>query len=309
MRFRNIIFLTPALLCLCAWGHWGPRVKVGLSLDRSQGRETLLHQFREEMDENKADLVLKDANGDAARQDSQVQEMIKEGVQALVVLPCDPHKAKSLVLSAHQAGIKVVSLESLIPDCDLDYFVGFDPVKAGELQAQAMLHRVPNGRFLLLAEASPNPFSKGLREGQLGVLQPLIDKGDIKIITSKEALKADAVLASDNEAVGSLSRKGLPDKVPTAGQGDDQVSCGRILTGTQTLTIYHPPKKLAEEAVYLAAKLARKAHEFDCQFVEMENGKAKTQAVLLTPLVVDAKNLEATILHDKGWKKEDLLKK
>src|SRR5581483_757802 len=145
-------------------------------------------------------------------------------------------------------------LESLIPDCDLDYFVGFDPVKAGELQAQAMLHRVPNGRFLLLAEASPNPFSKGLREGQLGVLQPLIDKGDIKIITSKEALKADAVLASDNEAVGSLSRKGLPDKVPTAGQGDDQVSCGRILTGTQTLTIYHPPKKLAEEAVYLAAK-------------------------------------------------------
>jgi D-xylose transport system substrate-binding protein len=75
------------------------------------------------------------------------------------------------------------------------------------------------------------------------------------------------------------------------------------------MTVYHPPKKLAEETAYLAAKLARKATQFDCQFVEVDNGTAKVRAVLLTPIAVDAKNLDSTIISDGVQKREKVYEK
>jgi D-xylose transport system substrate-binding protein len=72
------------------------------------------------------------------------------------------------------------------------------------------------------------------------------------------------------------------------------------------MTVYEPPKKLAEETAYLAAKLARKATEFDCEFVDVPNGGKTVKAVLLTPIAVDAKNLDSTIIADQVQKKEDV---
>jgi D-xylose transport system substrate-binding protein len=40
--------------------------------------------------------------------------------------------------------------------------------------------------------------------------------------------------------------------------------------------------------------------------VEIPNGKKNVKAVLLTPLAVDAKNLDSTIIADQVQKKEDV---
>jgi D-xylose transport system substrate-binding protein len=326
MRLMNFMFLCFAFLFLTGWGHWGPDVKIGLALDNAQVREPLVRKLKDAMEDNRAELLVEDAKGDPAVQQNEVQELIQRGIQALVVIPCNISKASALVNAAHQAGIKVISLESLIPDSGLDYLIAFDNEKAGELQARALVKKVPQGRYVLLGGDRLD--GADLRKGQIKALQPFIDRGDIQIAASQWdaerktpssdglnailANKVDAVLASDDEKAGrairTLEKMNLS-QVAVAGLGEDLATCQRIASGAQWMTIYHPPQKLAEETAYLAAKLARKATEFDCQFVEVDNGSQKLKAVLLTPLVVDAQNLKPTVIDDQVQKEEDVFKK
>ncbi len=330
MRLRIVTIGCLAILFLTGWGHWGPKVKIGLSLNHAQGHEVLVQKMREAMGDNRAELLVKDAKDDPAAQEAQVRELIQQGIQALVALPCDPLKAAPLVRAAHQAGIKVISVEKPIPGSDLDYLIGFNNVKAGELQAKALVRKVPKGRYVLLGGGPADAGFLDFRTGWMKVLQPLIDRGDIQIsashrvtahetsagstemeiILSRQNGRVDAVLASDNEtaegAIQALKKENLSEKVPVSGIGEDLSTCKRIASGTQTVTIYHPPQKLAEEAAYLAAKLARKATEFDCQFVEVDNGQGKVRAVLLTPEAVDAKNLDSTVISDKMQTKAEV---
>ena len=325
MPSRICVFLFLVFPLLAGWGHTGPKVKVGLSIDHAGGREPLMRGLRQELEESNAEFLYKDAKDDPASQQSQVEDLIRQGIQALVVLPCDPSKAAPLVDAAHQAGIKVISLELPIPDSDLDYLIAFNNIKAGELQAQALVRLVPKGRYVLLGDDPTDPVAKDLRVGQMKVLQPLIDRGDIRIaasqwappsgikgkmeaILAREGNRVDAVLASDNESAGgairALEEAKLSGKVPVTGQGEDLSACRRVLSGSQAMMVYHPPQKLAEETAYLAAKLARKATEFDCQFVDVDNGQKKVRAVLLTPVVVDAKNLDSTVIRDQVQTRE-----
>jgi len=330
MRLMNSLFLCFAFLFLTGWGHWGPPVKIGLALDSAKAHEPLVQKLKEAAEDNRAELLVKDAQGDPAAQSSEVHDLIQQGIQVLVVIPCDALKASTLVSEAHKAGIKVISLKGLIPHSDLDYLVAFDNEKAGELQARAMVKKVPRGRYVLLGGEEAEEASQNFRKGQMKALQPLIDRGDIQIAASKwdaarksaepdelgvilarEGNRVDAVLTSDDEkagrAVRTLEKMNL--KAMVGGVGNDLATCQRIASGTQWMTITHPPQKLAEETAYLAAKLARKATEFDCQFVEVDNGPQKVQAILLTPLAVDAGNLKSTVIADGVQKEEDVFKK
>jgi len=307
----------------------GPKVKIGFSIDHTKGREPFLAKLREATEDSHALLILKDAQDDPETQGLQANELIKEGIEVLVVIPCDPAKAGPMVAAAHIGGIKVISLQRLIPDTDLDYFIDFNKEKAGELQAQAMAEKVSKGRYVFFEQEKGDPAcSANIQKGRLKALQSFISRGDILIsdskffdptagtessmenILSKDSNKVDAVLTSDPslaEGAGeALEKAKLSPKISLAGMGDDLPTCRRIASGTQALTIYEPPHKLAEETAYLAAKLARKATEFDCQFVEIPNGHRLVHAVLLTPMVVNSGNLDSTIIQDKVQKKEDV---
>ncbi len=326
MRLKPFLFFL-AVPFLLGWGHWGPKVKIGLSLDHT--RAPFFQKLKDAVEDNRADLLVMDANDDPMAQEAQVKTLVQQGIQVLVLFPCDPLKAAPLVATAHQAGIQVISLERLIPGSDLDYLITFNQEKAGELQAKALVKKAPQGHYVLLGGDHENSDSKKIQDGQMKVLLPVINQGDIKLVASRqgstskaskelesilnhEGNKVDAVLASDSEitegAILALEKAKLSGKVLVAGTGDDVLTCRRILLGTQTMTVYHPPQKLAEETAYLAAKLARKATEFDCQFVEVTNGAKTVKAVLLTPIAVDAINLDSTIIKDKVQKAEEIYK-
>ncbi len=323
MRLRIPLLLCLTFPFLTGWGHWGPQVKVGVALDEVQGREVLVNSLKDELEDNRADLLLKDAKGDPAAQEQQVKDLITQGIQALILLPVDPQKAASLVEAAHKAGIKVIALDRMVPGGGLDYLVAFDDEKAGELQAKAMAKRMARGKYVLLG-----PNGK-FRDGEMKALQPFIGKGEIQIGAKPMTLKGSYkdmesfrdelgtpvdVFLTDNSGTAerasrALGTVGLTDKVPVAGVGEDLLTCRRIASGTQVLTVYQPPKKLAAEAAYLTAKVARKATAFDCQFTDLDNGGGTTKAVLLTPVVVDAKNLDSTIIQDGVQKKEEVYAK
>lgn len=304
MRSKALMFLALAFPLLCGWGHWGPKVKIGLSLDRAQGR--LVQQFQETVDDNRAELVAKVAEGDPKLQATQVKELIAQGIEVLVLRPCDPAKSSSLIEAAHRANLQVLLWGDPVPGAD--YLVSFDDAKAGELQAKAMLKLVPRGNYLL--------WGKTLREGQMKALKGTIENGDIHVSFESAGSKDKnlaAILTDGNgrtdQALGAVKKNGRKGQVLVAGATEDLTNCQSLQKGDLALTLYHSPKKLAVETAYLAAKLARKATQFDCQFVDIGEGEKKTRAVYLTPKVIEAKDLESTVIADGVWTKEEIFGK
>jgi D-xylose transport system substrate-binding protein len=64
----------------------------------------------------------------------------------------------------------------------VDLYIGFDLYSVGVLQAQTLTEHAPKGNYILLGGSRLDPNSKVVRAGQVKVLPPLIDRGDIKVL-------------------------------------------------------------------------------------------------------------------------------
>ena len=70
--------------------------------------------------------------------------------------------------------------------------------KVGELQATEILKKVKNGNFAYIGGAEVDNNAHLLRQGTMKVLQPLIDKGDIKIVYDQYTDQWDGAIAEQN---------------------------------------------------------------------------------------------------------------
>ena len=181
------------------------------------------------------------------------------------------------------------------------------------------------------AELPTDNNAKMFRDGQMRVLQPYVDRGDIKIVADQwardwlpeEAMKhtenaltvsADkvaAVLASNDATAGgavqALTRAGMASKVLVSGQDADLAGLQRIVEGTQSMTVYKPVSVLAVRAA--EASIAIGKGEAVPTDRTVNNGKRDVRSILLEPLMVDRENLEATVIKDGFHKREDVFKK
>jgi D-xylose transport system substrate-binding protein len=168
-----------------------------------------------------AKVFVQSADASEQRQIAQIENLISRGVDVLVIVPYNATVLNNAVREAKKAKIKVVSYDRLILNADIDAYISFD--NKGRRTAGAGLVAVkPKGNYYLLGGAPTDNNAKMLREGQLKVLQPLIDKGDIKVVgkqwvkdwSPSEAMsivenaltangnKIDAVVASNDATAG-----------------------------------------------------------------------------------------------------------
>lgn len=310
----------------------GKAVKIGLSMD-----DLRLERWQHDRDlfvakakELGAEVVVQSANGDDQTQFSQCENLIAQGVNVLVIIPHNGEAMAPIIEQAHKAGIKVLSYDRLITKSDVDYYISFDNIKVGEMQAQSIVKLVPKGNYFLMGGSPTDNNAKMFRAGQMKVLQPLIDKGDIKVIGDQwakdwlpeEALKImenaltannnkiDAVVASNDSTAGgaiqALTAQGLGGKVPISGQDAELAACQRIVEGQQTMTVYKPIKNLATAAADIAVKMGQ--GETPKADGVVNNGKIDVPSVLLPPVAVDAKNMVETVIKDGFNKLEDVFK-
>ncbi|MDK2800354.1 MAG: D-xylose transport system substrate-binding protein [Clostridiales bacterium] len=308
------------------------KIKIGLSIDDLR-LERWQHDrdiFKKRAEELGAEVLVQSANGDDQTQLSQSENLISQGIDVLVVIPHNGAAIAPVVEQAHKAGIKVLAYDRLITNADVDYYISFDNVRVGELQAEGILKKVNKGNFFLLGGSPTDNNAKLFRKGQMNVLQPLIDKGDIKIVGDQwakdwlpeEALKImenaltandnniDAVVASNDSTAGgaiqALAAQNLDGKVAISGQDADLAACQRIVEGTQTMTVYKPIQKLATKAAEIAVAMA-KGEEIETS-ATVNNGKIDVKSVLLTPIAVTKENIDETVIKDGFHKKEDVYK-
>ncbi len=250
VRLPKICGVLVLISVVSCWGQTQaqqkPDIKIGFSIEDTKGErwQTDLDEFQLRAQQLGAQTITRSADGDDNLQFKQVRELLDTGIDALVLLPHDSAKAVRIVEAAHAKHVPVISYDRLVPSPHVDLYIGFDLFSVGVLQAQYLTEHAPKGNYILLGGSPLDPNSKVVRAGQMKVLQPLIDRGDIKILAdiwvpewsptqayflvtkALHDLKAPltAILASNDGTAGGPSRRSriticlakfrLPDKTP-----------------------------------------------------------------------------------------------
>ncbi|WP_027710567.1 D-xylose ABC transporter substrate-binding protein [Dickeya chrysanthemi] len=330
MKMKHVLLSACAALVMLCQPGFAKEVKIGMAIDdlRLERWQKDRDIFVKSAEEKGAKVFVQSANGNEGTQISQIENMINRGVDVLVIIPYNGQVLSNVIAEAKREGIKVLAYDRMINNADIDFYISFDNEKVGELQAQYLINKVPQGSYFLMGGSPVDNNAKLFRQGQMKVLKPLIDSGKIKVAGDQwvdawlpeNALKImenaltannnkiDAVVASNDATAGgaiqALSAQGLAGKVAISGQDADLAAIKRIVSGTQTMTVYKPINKLAQDAANIAVLLGQgKKPESNGT---LNNGKKEVPAFLLTPIPVDKANIDSTVVADGFHKKADI---
>ena len=332
MKFKPFLLSVAAALTLFGTQVSAKDLTIGMSIDdlRLERWQKDRDIFVKKAENLGAKVFVQSANGDASAQISQIENMINRNVDVLVIIPFNGEVLGNVIAEAKKEGIKVLAYDRLINNADIDFYVSFDNEKVGELQAKSVVEAKPEGNYFLMGGSPVDNNAKLFRKGQMKVLQPLIDRGKIKVVGDQwvdswlaekalqimeNALTAnknniDAVVASNDATAGgaiqALSAQGLSGKVAISGQDADLAAIKRIVDGTQTMTVYKPITKLADKAAEIAVTLGK--NEKPTPNAELNNGLKNVLSYLLDPIAVNKDNIDDTIIKD-GFHTKDAIYK
>jgi D-xylose transport system substrate-binding protein len=306
------------------------KIRIGVSFDSLQ-LERWQHDrdaFSKRAAELGAEVSIQSADGQDSAQIRQCENLLTSGVDVLVIIPHNGEVMAAAVNSAKAQHVPVLSYDRLVRSSDVDLYVSFDNKRVGTLQAQTLLDAAPQGNYILIGGSPTDNNAHLVRDGQMEVLKPSIDRGDIHVVADQwardwlpsEALRHTenaltqannnvvAVVASNDSTAGgaiqALAEQKLAGKVFVSGQDADLAAVQRIVEGTQFMTVYKPIVPLATRAAEAAVALAR--HEKIDASSSVSNGKKDVPSILLDPLVVKKANVASTVIKDGYLKAEDV---
>ncbi len=276
-----------------------------------------------------AEYISADAQSSSGKQLSDVESLIARGANALIILAQDASAIGPAVSAAADEGIPVVAYDRLIED-PRAFYLTFDNVEVGRMQARAVLAAQPKGNYVMIKGSPTDPNADFLRGGQQEVLQAAIDAGDITIvgeaytdgwvpanaqrnmeqILTANDNKVDAVVASNDGtaggAVAALTAQGMQG-IPVSGQDGDHAALNRVATGTQTVSVWKDARALGKTAAEIAVALAGGTAMADVAGAQSWTSPSGTtmNAQFLAPVPVTADNLNVVI--DAGWIAKDKL--
>ncbi|OQD54971.1 sugar ABC transporter substrate-binding protein [Streptomyces phaeoluteigriseus] len=138
------------------------------------------------------------------QQVSQIENLIAQGVKALIVAAIDNKSLDNVLQQAKDADIPVISYDRLILGSEnVDYYASFDNSKVGELQANYMVEKLGlkegKGPFNieLFAGSNDDNNTKYFFNGAMSVLQPYIDSKKLVVRSGQTQLTQVTTLRWD----------------------------------------------------------------------------------------------------------------
>lgn len=272
------------------------------------------------------EYVSADAQADPQKQLTDVESLLASGVDALIILAQDSKAILPALDRAKAEGVPVIAYDAPVDSPDA-LFVSFNNIAVGHLMAEAMVKARADGNWVLIEGDASHPIVNIFRQGQMEVLQPLIDKGAIKVVAkqnienwkpdgaqaameqilTQQNNKVDAVLAmNDGTSTGvaaALASQGLLG-IPLSGQDGDVAALNRIAKGEQTITVWKNATALGQTAAKAAIELAEGKPVSGAVTTKTDSGKDQA-AVLLTPVGITKDNLNLVV--DAKWISKDKL--
>jgi D-xylose transport system substrate-binding protein len=306
----------------------GQGVKIGVAMKTElQPRWRFDVKFMEEKaKELGAELIVQWANDDAAKQASQVENLLSQDIDVLVLVSVDDKAAGPMAQSAKDQGVAVIAYDIAIKDADVDLFLSRDNFKVGEYQVQGALDFTKGkGNYVLVRGDPANNVAQDLNKKYDELLKPYVDKGDIKIVadqshqfwspekaleTAENALSANEdniqafVVSNDGMATGvsqAVKERDLAGKVYISGLDVDVSNARLIVEGTQTISVWTRIEKMGAQAAEAAVQLA--AGQKPRADAAVNNGKmdVPTQYVEVLPVGKDNMCEFITKIAPPGW--------
>ncbi len=267
-----------------------------------------------------------DAQSSSGKQLSDIENLIAQGADALIILAQDASSVGPAVQAAADEGIPVIAYDRLIEDSRA-FYLTFDNVEVGRMQARAVLAAQPTGNYVMIKGSPTDPNADFLRGGQQEILQAAIDSGAITIvgeaytdgwvpanaqrnmeqILTANDNKVDAVVASNDGTAGgvvaALTAQGM-EGIPVSGQDGDHAALNRVATGTQTVSVWKDARALGREAGEIAVALIKEMDVEGATEWTSPSGTTMT-AKFLSPVPVTADNLNDVL--DAGWISKEVL--
>ncbi|MFF3335477.1 multiple monosaccharide ABC transporter substrate-binding protein [Streptomyces sp. NPDC002888] len=141
---------------------------------------------------------------DPDQQVSQIENLITQGVKALVVAAIDNKSLNNVLQQAADAKIPVISYDRLILGTpNVDYYASFDNEKVGQLQANYIVDKLglKNGKgpfnIELFAGSNDDNNTKYFFGGAMSVLQPYIDSKKLVVQSGQTKLTQVTTLRWD----------------------------------------------------------------------------------------------------------------
>ncbi|MCP4382478.1 MAG: substrate-binding domain-containing protein [Hyphomicrobiales bacterium] len=267
--------------------------------------------------------VSADAQGDPQKQPSDIEGLIAGGCAALIILAQDSLAIVPAIEAAQASGIPVIAYDVPVDIADI-IFISFDNVRVGRVMAEGMVKVKQDGNWALIEGDSSMAIINLFRDGQMEVLQPLIDSGKINVVaqqniqnwkpdvaqsTMEQILTAnnnevDAVLSMNDGMAGgvaaALESQGMIG-IPLSGQDGDIAALNRIAKGEQTVTVWKNAHDLGVAAGKAAAELAggKSLLEVSGNNTFKTPSGVDQPAILLTPIGIMKDNLNLVV--DAGW--------
>lgn len=118
---------------------------------------TIADSIKEELVKNGDTLIILDPQLDQAKQISQIEDMISQGIDLMFLNPVDWKGVKPALDALKAAGIPIVNFDAEVYDKDLvDSVVVSDNFQAGFVCGQDLVKRMPNGGKLAIIEYAVN---------------------------------------------------------------------------------------------------------------------------------------------------------
>lgn len=172
MKKLTTIVLLTALLVLSACSTEAPewsksneggsttgeqQIKLGLSIS------TLNNPFfvsvkdgvMDEAKKHSVEVIVIDAQNDSAKQGNDIEDLLQQGVTALLINPVDSAAISTAVQSANGLNIPVVTLDRSADSGEVVTLVASDNVAGGSMAAQFIVDTVGEGAKVIELEGSP----------------------------------------------------------------------------------------------------------------------------------------------------------
>lgn len=287
------------------------------------------------------------AEDDIPNQLAQIENMVTKGAKVLVIGAIDGTTLSDILAKAHEAGAKVFAYDRLIrSSANVDYYATFDNFKVGVLQAESIVkglkERFPNVKpwNVELFGGSPDDNNAFFfYDGAMSVLQPMIDAGEIAVVSGQMGmdkvgtLRWDGAVAqarmdnllsanyTDKKVHGVLSPydglsrgiisslKGVgyepgPEMPIVSGQDAELPSVKGMVSGEQYSTIFKDTRDLAATTAKMVDAVMQGKEPEVTDTKTYDNGVKVVPSNLLTPYVVYKDDI-AKLLVGSGYYTQD----
>jgi D-xylose transport system substrate-binding protein len=261
-----------------------------------------------------------DQKGDV--QQNQADAALTNGAKVLVLDPVDSASAAAIVSKAKAKGVPVIAYDRLILNADIDYYISFDNVQVGKLQAQSLVDDLKSkgksGSIVMINGAPTDNNAKLFKQGAHSIIDGSgfkvgkeydtpdwsPDKAQTEMEQAITALGKTGFVgvyaANDGTgggAIAALKGQGITPLPPVTGQDAELAGVQRVLSGEQFMTVYKAIKPQAEAAAQWAVDLAsgKKSDADALATSKVNNGTKDVPSIILTPVAVTKANAKETV--------------